>query len=157
MTDPDSRKPPTAIDFTLPNWDTKLSKSLNYSFFSYTICFIRATSKFPVMADVFTKQPLILLDTSYLIESTSTIADRGMRVSVTIHSDSLICAVCSSVTAAKELFLFNAEQWTDEETAAWGCPHLSLKHNSMLATVAGDVTMPTARAGSVLIRMHLFL
>lgn len=123
-------------------------------------CFMWATCEFAVTADIFTTQPLILLHKSSMLsqwlQSTSTIADRGMSVSVTIHRDSLICAACGSVTAAKELFLFNADQWTDEERAAWGRPHLRLKHHSALATVAGGVTMPTARTGSVLIRMHLF-
>lgn len=157
MTDPDSRKPTTWKDFTHLNWDTTLSKSLS---FSYSICFIWATCEFAAMADIFTTQPLILLHKSSMLsqwlQSTSTKADRGMSVSVTIHRDSLICAVCSSVTAAKELFLFNADQWTDEERAAWGRPHLRLKRHSALATVAGGVTMPTAWTGSVLIRRHLF-
>lgn len=112
MTDPDSRKPTTWKDFTHLNWDTTLSKSLS---FSYSICFIWATCEFAAMADIFTTQPLILLHKSSMLsqwlQSTSTKADRGMSVSVTIHRDSLICAVCSSVTAAKELFLFNADWW----------------------------------------------
>lgn len=70
-----------------------------------------------------------------------------MSVSATIHRDSLICAACSSVTAAKELFLFNANQTTDEEKAARGGSHL---------TVTGDVVMPTASTSTVLIMMYLF-
>lgn len=76
-------------------------------------------------------------------------------MSVTVHRDNLICAGCSSVTAAKELFLFNADRWSDEERAAWGCSPLSLKRHSMLATVAGEVTMLTA--WRVLIMMYLFI
>lgn len=101
------------------------------------------------------RRPVILLNKSIMLpqrlQSTSTIADRGISVSVTIHRDSLICAVCGSATAAKELFLFNADQ-----KAARGCSHLHPKHHGVLVTVAGGVTMPAAWTGSVLIRMNLF-